>query len=224
MQYVPRMLFRLSEILRHPLGGYALAIGAAIATAAVMLVLRPFVHPYVSPPFLFVVLIVARKLGLGPAIAASGVSVIAFAWLFVTPYDPVITDEAEVAATVVFLSTLMIAWLAATVRSRDTRVSLLTREASASPEEPETSHAKDDVVAILARDLRSQLVATRAALQALETGPHDPESASRTRASVVHEIEHLGRIVDDLLDVHQSVSRRRVGARAPSSAPSRPAC
>jgi K+-sensing histidine kinase KdpD len=218
------MLSRLSDIVRHPLGGYVFAIGAAITTAAVMFVLRPFVHPYVSPPFLFVVLIVARKLGLGPAVAASGVSVIAFAWLFVTPNDPVITEEAELAATVVFLSTLMIAWLAATVRSRDTRVSLLTRDGAASAEVRDTSRARDEVVAVLARDLRSQLTATRAALQALEASPHDHESVSRSRATVLHEIEHLGRIVDDLLDMHENVSRHRVGVRAASSAPSRPAC
>jgi signal transduction histidine kinase len=224
MQYVPRMLLRLSEILRHPLGGYVLAIGAAIATAALMLVLRPFVHPYVSPPFLFVVLIVARKLGLGPAVAASGVSVIAFAWLFVTPYDPVITEEAELAATVVFLSTLMIAWLAASVRSRDTRVSLLTREVAPTDDGQGTSRAKDEVVAILARDLESQLIATRAALQALETGPHDQESALRSHATILHEIDRLERIVDDLLQVHPSVSRRRVGARPSLTTPSRPAC
>jgi K+-sensing histidine kinase KdpD len=215
---------RLSEILRHPFGGYALAIGAAVATTALMLVLRPFVHPFVSPPFLFVVLIVARKLGLGPAVAASGVSVVAFALLFVTPNDPEITEEAEVAATVVFLVTLMIAWLAATVRSRDTRISLLTRDVAASPDVPDTARAKDEAVAILARDLRTQLFATRAALQAMEATAHDQASVSRSRADILHEMDQLGRIVDDLLDVSRTIPRMRSGARASSSTSSRPAC
>jgi hypothetical protein len=39
------------------------------------LVLQPVVDPLVSPPFLFLLLFVARKLGLGSAVAAAAVSV-----------------------------------------------------------------------------------------------------------------------------------------------------
>ena len=118
----------MSAALRHPLAGYALAIVAAGVTTLVTLALRPFLHPFVAPPFLVVVLLVAWKRGFGPALAAGAVSVAAFAFLFITPDDPVVTDEADVAATVVFLAALAGVWVAAIVPwSREERPSLFAR-------------------------------------------------------------------------------------------------
>jgi K+-sensing histidine kinase KdpD len=216
MQWSPRVP-RLSDVLRHPLGGYAIAIGATGVMTVVMLALRPFVHPFVSPPFLFVVLIVARRLGFGPAVAAAAVSVVAFAVLFVTPTDPVITDEAEVAATVVLLAALVIAWLLATVRSGDERAPRLMLEVAARSDALDADRAKDERLAILAYELRRQLTATRAALLAMDAAPHDHESAARTRAIILHQTDQLARFVDDLLE------RTRAGSGASSSTGSRAA-
>jgi hypothetical protein len=61
-------------------------------------------------------------------------------------------------------------------------------------------------------------------VQALDPAQQDQDAASRSRATILHEIEHLGRIVDDLLHVNGRMPRIRVGVRAPSGPPSRPAC
>ncbi len=202
---------RMSDALRHPVREYALAIGAAALTTVVMFVLRPFIYPFASPPFLFVVLLVARRLGFGPAVAAGAVSVAAFAFLFVTPEEPVITDEAEVAATVVFLVALVLAWLAATV-PWGRRAEGSTRVARA--DSRDGARVKDEFLAILAQDLRTSVIATRAALNEMDAA-HDHESAARARATILRQTDQLARMVGDLRDVNRAASGRLVLHRHP---------
>jgi signal transduction histidine kinase len=196
---------RLSDLRRHPLGGYLLAIGAAALTTGVVLAVRPFIHPFVSPPFLLVVLLVARTLGSGPAIATAAVSVVAFALLLVTPEDPVITDEAEVAATVVFLGGLVVAWVAATIPwSGSRRITLL---AAADPKDAPLG--TDERLAILAHELRMSVAATRAALHEMDAAADDG-SAARARAIVRRHTDHVARLAGDLREATRSPSGRLV--------------
>jgi signal transduction histidine kinase len=201
---------RWRDALRHPFAGYALAIAAAALTTVVMLAVRPFIHPFVSPPFLFVVLLVGRQLGFGPAVAAGSVSVAAFAFLFVTPEDPVITDEAEVAATIVLLVALVLAWVAATIPwSRAGWFSRLSRT-----DRRHGARAKEELLAIFAQDLRTSVAATRAALHEIETAG-DPESAARARATILRQTDQLSRMAADLGDAHRAAAGRLVLRRRP---------
>jgi signal transduction histidine kinase len=193
----------LSDLRRNPLGGYLLAIGAAVLTTVVVLALRPFIHPYVSPPFLFVVLLVARTLGSGPAVAAAAVSVVAFALLLVTPEDPVITDEAEVAATVVFLGGLVVAWVAATIPWSGPRRNPLL----AGPDPKDVPFGTDERLAILARELKTSAAATRAALHEIDAAAAD-ESAARAGAIIRRHADHVARLAGDVREATRSPSGR----------------
>jgi two-component system CheB/CheR fusion protein len=59
---------------------------------------------------------------------------------------------------------------------------------------------KDELLSMLAHELRSPLAPLRNALRVLDLRP-DEESARQARAVMERQVEHLGRMVDDLIDV-----------------------
>ena len=78
---------------------------------------------------------------------------------------------------------------------------LESRVAERTAELQEASHRKDEFLAVLAHELRNPLAAIRAAAQVV--GRPDVPLASTAQASGVIErqVAHLGRLVDDLVDV-----------------------
>jgi PAS domain S-box-containing protein len=65
----------------------------------------------------------------------------------------------------------------------------------------ETSRRKDEFMAMLAHELRNPLAPLRNALQILSVRGTDPAALERVRAIMDRQVTHLGRLVDDLLDV-----------------------
>jgi signal transduction histidine kinase len=75
-------------------------------------------------------------------------------------------------------------------------------EAVNSPEMVRTrSRAPDPFLALLAHELRTPLTAILTSLQILQRHRSDGPVAERTRAIVERQARHIGRLVDDLLDV-----------------------
>ena len=68
------------------------------------------------------------------------------------------------------------------------------------------SQAKDEFMAMLARELRNPLSAITAAVQVLEAAKAHPSAASRARFVIGRQVQHLSRLVDDLLDVGRVVT------------------
>jgi CheY-like chemotaxis protein len=54
---------------------------------------------------------------------------------------------------------------------------------------------------LLAHELRNPLAPIRAAAETLKVQPADPRAIARTREIIARQVMHLGRLVDDLLDV-----------------------
>lgn len=69
---------------------------------------------------------------------------------------------------------------------------------------------KDEFIALLGHELRNPLVPLVSGLELLATAP--PEVAQRTRAVMKRQVEHLIRLVDDLLDLAR-VSRGKIELR-----------
>lgn len=68
------------------------------------------------------------------------------------------------------------------------------------------SQTKDELMAMLAHELRNPLSAITAAVQVLGATAHESETAVRARAIISRQAQHLSRLVDDLLDVGRVVT------------------
>ncbi len=68
------------------------------------------------------------------------------------------------------------------------------------------SQAKDEFMAMLAHELRNPLSAITAAVQVLEAAKAHEGATSRARFIIGRQVQHLSRLVDDLLDVGRVVS------------------
>ena len=72
------------------------------------------------------------------------------------------------------------------------------------------SQAKDEFMAMLAHELRNPLSAITAAVQVLQRATAHEGAASRARFIIGRQVQHLSRLVDDLLDVGRVVSGKIV--------------
>jgi signal transduction histidine kinase/ActR/RegA family two-component response regulator len=68
------------------------------------------------------------------------------------------------------------------------------------------SQAKDELMAMLAHELRNPLSAITAAVQVLGATAHESETAVRARSIISRQAQHLSCLVDDLLDVGRVVT------------------
>src|SRR5436309_3108215 len=76
----------------------------------------------------------------------------------------------------------------------------------------ETDHRKDEFLATLAHELRNPLAPIRNALQILKMPRVDAATVGRSRDMMERQVEHLVRLVDDLLDVSR-VMRGKIDLR-----------
>jgi len=73
---------------------------------------------------------------------------------------------------------------------------------SAAEREREMEKSRRDLVAAVSHDLRTPLASTRALIEALADGvAADPQTERRYLSSAIRELEHLGRLVDDLFEL-----------------------
>jgi two-component system, sensor histidine kinase len=68
------------------------------------------------------------------------------------------------------------------------------------------SQTKDEFMAMLAHELRNPLSAITAAVQVLDAAKAQSNAASRARFVIERQVQHLSRLVDDLLDVGRVVT------------------
>jgi signal transduction histidine kinase len=86
-------------------------------------------------------------------------------------------------------------------RVEQEREHLLVRAQAARAEAEAADRAKDEFLAMLSHELRNPLAAIISAVSVLDRiGSHD-DIAMRAREGIRHQITHLGRLVDDLLDI-----------------------
>ena len=86
-------------------------------------------------------------------------------------------------------------------RVEQEREDLLVGAQAARAEAEAANRAKDEFLAMLGHELRNPLAAIISAVSVLDRiGGHD-DVAMRAREAIRHQITHLGRLVDDLLDI-----------------------
>jgi PAS domain S-box-containing protein len=74
----------------------------------------------------------------------------------------------------------------------------------------EQERRKDEFLAMLAHELRNPLAPIAGALHVLEIAPDDATTAVRARQIMQRQVDHLVRLVDDLLDVSR-ITRGKIG-------------
>jgi signal transduction histidine kinase/FixJ family two-component response regulator len=87
-----------------------------------------------------------------------------------------------------------------------TDLSELLRPVAAAFRAEQQSQAKDEFMAMLAHELRNPLSAITAAVQVLEAAKAHVGATSRARFIIGRQVQHLSRLVDDLLDVGRLVT------------------
>jgi signal transduction histidine kinase/ActR/RegA family two-component response regulator len=100
-------------------------------------------------------------------------------------------------------------------RAEAERESLLVRERQARTLAEEASRAKDEFLAMLGHELRNPLAAIATAERVLNNVRGSEESAARARAVIGRQVDHLRRLVDDLLDVGRVMTGKIVLERVP---------
>jgi signal transduction histidine kinase len=81
------------------------------------------------------------------------------------------------------------------------REELLVRAQSARSDAEAANRAKDDFLGMLGHELRNPLAAIISAVSILDRIGQQDDLAERARGAIRHQITHLGRLVDDLLDI-----------------------
>src|SRR5206468_5264551 len=100
-------------------------------------------------------------------------------------------------------------------RVEQEREDLLMRAQLARAEAESANRAKDEFLAMLGHELRNPLAAIISAVSVLDRiGSHD-DVAVRAREAIRHQITHLGRLVDDLLDIVHVTTGEVVLSREP---------
>lgn len=116
-------------------------------------------------------------------------------------------ENASLLLLQVFMGTvsLMIISAGALVEERrrveQEREVLLIRAQAARSEAEAANLAKDEFLAMLGRELRNPLAEIISAVSVLDRIGSRDEIAGRAREAIRHQITHLGRLVDDLLDI-----------------------
>jgi signal transduction histidine kinase len=86
-------------------------------------------------------------------------------------------------------------------RMEQDRGDLLARAQAARAEAESANRAKDEFLAMLGHELRNPLAVIISAVSVLDRTESQDEIAERARRAIRHQITHLSRVVDDLLDV-----------------------
>jgi len=90
-------------------------------------------------------------------------------------------------------------------RHETEREELLQREQRARGSAESASRAKDEFLAMLGHELRNPLGAIANASRLLDHPRGDAETTRRAREVIVRQVEHLGRLTDDLLDAGRAI-------------------
>lgn len=186
----------------------AVAYGTAVAAPAAFTEIVSHVAGWPKPyswQYLGITILIAVVAGVGPGLVSLAVALAAVIWLGVpTPLHPGAEMFAAVGLAVI---ALLDRWRR--TEAELTRQSAALREANEQLRDED--RRKNDFIAVLSHELRNPLAPIRYALPLIEAEPHGP-AAARALQIIHRQIDHVTRLVDDLLDVSR-IARDRIELR-----------
>lgn len=177
---------------------YVIALIGVLLAAAARYLLGPILGGLI-PVVVFTLPVVATAIfgGFGPAIFATVLSAVAANYLFIEPrYSFEIRDQAAVVILVVFLFigfsiSLMGGWLKKLQKKTQAQAALLSLQSS----------MKDEFLAMLAHELRNPVACIGMAAEVLKSEQLDASRRVRSCSTIARQVEHMAKLIDDLLDV-----------------------
>jgi signal transduction histidine kinase/ActR/RegA family two-component response regulator len=216
----------LPKIFAHPARRYAMAVLVTVLAVAIRYLLDPALGDRFPFAIVFIaVLLVARFGGFGPSAVAAAGGFLGCWYLFVNPRYTFSTTDAPGLLFYVVIITITVLFgramhllhdrAAAAAAEADEHRMQLEHEVQVRRRAEEAlkdaDRRKDEFLAMLAHELRNPLAPVRNAVHLLKAEP-DPETEREARAIIERQVEHLVRLVDDLLDVSR-ILRGRIELR-----------
>jgi signal transduction histidine kinase len=155
-------------------------------------------------PLFAAVLLIAWVFGFGPAIFAAALGGTGLRYLTGTRWR--LDDQDVFWLLMFFVTVLVMAWLASTVRRlEDERAQLLARERQARAEAEAASHAKDTFLAMVSHELRTPLTAVVGWLGLLRSGTVRADQMEPALETIERNVRMQASLIQDLLDVSRAV-------------------
>jgi signal transduction histidine kinase len=167
---------------------YSLVAGIVVFVLEVSLLFPPLEHS-VSALFLAAVAISAWVGGLGPGLLATALSVLALDYFFMTPVFSLGGGLTEGVRLGIFG---LVAVLVSSLHEVRVRLEASLRR---------QAQARDQFLAVLAHELRTPLAAILNGLEVLRRCGSGGPIPERTRGVLERQARHMGRLINDLLDV-----------------------
>lgn len=184
---------------------YTATAAVVIVSLAVGITSQAILGHATSLPLFAAVLLIAWVFGFGPAIFAAALGGTGLRYLDDRARWRL--DDRDVFWLLMFFVTVLVmAWLASTVRRlEDERAQLLARERQARAEAEAASHAKDTFLATVSHELRTPLTAVLGWLRLLRSGKVQADQIEPALGTIERNVRMQANLIQDLLDVSRAV-------------------
>jgi signal transduction histidine kinase len=190
---------------------YGLATIAVLAACGIRLALRPLFNES-APHFIFTLAIVlaAWRGGLGPGLAATGLSAAAADYFFVKPYFVLtLFSHLDVGVILFAMGGVLISWLSELrLQAEADQRRLLLGERQARARAEAAARAEDEFLATVSHELRTPLNAIFGWMQILKREARSNEGVLNAADVIERNAKVQQRLVDDLLDSARVVNNK----------------
>ena len=187
---------------------YAIACVLTVVAVAATFGLGSMIGRVPTVPLFATVLVVAWLVGLGPAMVAAAISVLALDRIDTHLIDIAPSGIRDAAWVALFFVTVLT--MASLVSSRrrleDEREQLLVRAQQAQAEAEAANRTKDDFLALVSHELRGPLTTIFGWLPVLQRGDLTREDTARALETIKRNAVLQAKLIEDLLDVSRAAA------------------
>jgi signal transduction histidine kinase len=197
---------------------YAVAVLASALALTMSFLLRPFGTTTSAMVFVGIIVVVARLGGAGPALLSGAISVLLLDYYFIPPIHEFNLLQAEQGANALVFALVALIVGSMTARLRAAEHAMRERaddEHEMRKAAEELARAREQVLAVVAHDLRNPLSTILGAASLLEDPTHDAREIRETLALIHRAVDRMNRLIGDLLDVTRLEAGRLVLEQEP---------
>jgi signal transduction histidine kinase len=183
---------------------YAVAVLASALALTVSFLLQPFGTTTCAMVFVGIIVVVARLGGAGPALLSGAISVLLLDYYFIPPIHEFNLLQAEQGANALVFALVALIVGSMTARLRAAEHAMRERaddEHEMRQAAEELARAREQVLAVVAHDLRNPLSTILGAASLLEDPTQDAREIRETLALIHRAVDRMNRLIGDLLDV-----------------------
>jgi signal transduction histidine kinase len=197
---------------------YALAVVATAAALAVSFLLERFGTTTSAMVFVCMIVIVARFGGAGPALTSGAISVLLLDYYFIPPIREFDLLQAQQGVNALVLALVALVVGSTTARLRAAERAMRERaddEHEMRKAAEQLAHAREEVLGVVAHDLRNPLSAILGAASLLEDPRQDVRETRETLGLIHRAVDRMNRLIGDLLDITRLEAGRLILEQEP---------